>query len=477
MIKHGSVPDKMLLSTLVPIPKNPRKSGGDSDNYRAIALSSIIGKILDQIILCKNLDLLQSCDLQFGFKRKHSTTQCTFVIQEVIDYYTRNNTPVYLTLLDASKAFDRVEYTKLFGQLIQRKLCPCVIRLLIFMYTNQYLCTRWNSVLSSAFECNNGVKQGGVLSPILFCVYMDDLLYRLSDSKSRQGCYIGNEFVGAFGYADDLCLIAPSRGATVSMIEICEQYAQEYHVKFNATKSFLIKYNVANHNTADITLLGNKIDTVKSSVHLGHFIGNDSNKKNITKAVSDLISRTNYIIAKFGFCYSHIKAELFNSYCNNYYGSPLWNLSSKSMTRFYVAWRKCVRRVWGIPNTTHCAYLPYIHNAANIEDQLLLRFAMFYLNVLRSDNCIVRLCGKLCQHSNSNVGENCRLLACKTNNSFPLSWSKKVLKHVLNKRCQRPKDMGTGCLIRELCQIRDGELKCIIECELICDAITMLCTE
>ena len=108
MISHGCVPHDFLLSTLVPIPKNKRKSLNKSDNYRAIALSSILGKLLDVILLKKCQHVFKSSDLQFGFKKKHSTNQCTFVVNEVLQYYANNNTNVLITLLDASKAFDRV---------------------------------------------------------------------------------------------------------------------------------------------------------------------------------------------------------------------------------------------------------------------------------------------------------------------------------------------------------------------------------
>ena len=82
MLSHGCVPSDLLLSTLVPIPKNKRKSLNDSNNYRAIALSSILGKLFDNILLVKCSSVFSTSDLQFGFKKKHSTSQCTFVVNE-----------------------------------------------------------------------------------------------------------------------------------------------------------------------------------------------------------------------------------------------------------------------------------------------------------------------------------------------------------------------------------------------------------
>ncbi len=68
MLIHGVSPDSMILGSMVPIPKNKRKSLCNSDNYRDIALSSIIGKLLDCVILIKECHVLKSSNLQVGFK-------------------------------------------------------------------------------------------------------------------------------------------------------------------------------------------------------------------------------------------------------------------------------------------------------------------------------------------------------------------------------------------------------------------------
>ena len=68
---------------------------------------------------------------------------------------------VFLLLLDASKAFDRVEYVKLFQTLRDRKICPTVLRLIMHMYVNQKILIIWNQLMSQTCAISNGVKQGG----------------------------------------------------------------------------------------------------------------------------------------------------------------------------------------------------------------------------------------------------------------------------------------------------------------------------
>ncbi len=90
-------------------------------------------------------------------------------------------------------------------------MSPLVLRPLLYMYTNQSLQVRWGNHTSAKFSVKNGVKQGGVLSHILFSIYMNGLFDRLR--VSGIGCRIGNQYTGGLGYADDLTLIVSSKTA------------------------------------------------------------------------------------------------------------------------------------------------------------------------------------------------------------------------------------------------------------------------
>ena len=80
----------------------------------------------------------------------------------------------FVLILDASKAFDRVNHCKLFRELLQREMSPLVLRLLLFICIHvRYIRVKWGSVMTESFTVMNVVKQGGVLSPVLFAVYTD----------------------------------------------------------------------------------------------------------------------------------------------------------------------------------------------------------------------------------------------------------------------------------------------------------------
>ena len=107
--------ERFLLSTMISIP--PKASEYIIYNYKIIDLSSILGCgvcVLDWIILWSNINAFETSGLQFGFKPKHSRAQCTYVVDEIVNY---------IMLLDASHAFDRVNYMKLFRPLINKGKC------------------------------------------------------------------------------------------------------------------------------------------------------------------------------------------------------------------------------------------------------------------------------------------------------------------------------------------------------------------
>ena len=125
--------------------------------------------------------------------------------------------------------------SQLFRLLIKRQIPAVILRMLYNMYVSHVTCVDWNGVRSSVFSVINGVTQGGMISPILFCIYIDDLLSGLANLGA--GCYIGDCYIGALAYADDIVLIAPSANSMRKMLRFCEHYALEYNIMFNSDNS------------------------------------------------------------------------------------------------------------------------------------------------------------------------------------------------------------------------------------------------
>ena len=103
---------------------------------------------------------------------------------------------------------------------LKKGLPAVVVRTLITVYEQQYAWVRWGRAKSEMFPIVNGTRQGSVLSPTLFAIYMDEILVTLRNLGV--GCYVGEVFMGAMGYADDLVMLAPSRTAMQLMLTACE---------------------------------------------------------------------------------------------------------------------------------------------------------------------------------------------------------------------------------------------------------------
>ena len=199
---------------------------------------------------------------------------------------------------------------------------------------------RWGKSMSGTSTVSNGVKQGGVLSPILFIIYVDELLSRLQMTKV--GCHVGHTFCGALGYADDVTLLAPSVSAMNCLLKTCQTFAEEYHVKFNAIKS---KYLFFGNNslkpvTSPFFLNGSNIEFVEYDKHLGNCFGMHSKEALIDQAINVFNCKVNMVCTHFAHLNYVCKYKLFKTYCMPLYGSQLWDIDCKYGYRFYVAWRK-----------------------------------------------------------------------------------------------------------------------------------------
>ena len=89
---------------------------------------------------------------------------------------------------------------------------------------------RWGSTLSTAFQVTNGVRQDGILSPMLFNSYVNDLSIRLTNSGI--GGTFGGTFVNHMTYAEDLCIVSLSSSVLQTLLNICTDYGALHDIKF-----------------------------------------------------------------------------------------------------------------------------------------------------------------------------------------------------------------------------------------------------
>ena len=116
-------------------------------------------KVFDWVVLLLHKDGLNIDELQFGFQQDTSTNMCTWLAVETIEYFLRNGSDVFACVMDMTKAFDKVQHSKLFWKLVEKGIPPIFIRLLLEMYEKQQANVQWNGVLSNPSPITNGVKQ------------------------------------------------------------------------------------------------------------------------------------------------------------------------------------------------------------------------------------------------------------------------------------------------------------------------------
>ena len=178
------------------------------DDFRGISISPILSKIFEKCIFDRYWRFLETSDSQFGFKKGIGCSHAIYAVRSTVDHFAQNGTTVNLCALDLSKAFDKTNHHGLFNKLMERMLPNAMLSTLEYWFSICSTCVRWGDSLSYFIKLRCGVRQGGVLSPQFFAVYIDDIIKAIQ--RSNFGCKIGIISVSIFLYADDIILLAPT---------------------------------------------------------------------------------------------------------------------------------------------------------------------------------------------------------------------------------------------------------------------------
>ena len=267
MLLHGFVPRQFQYGTIIPIIKDSHGNHGDMHNYRGITLSPIISKIFEHSLRFLFSDFLSTSRFQFGYKRKSSTAQAVFSLKETINYYVEKGSNVFCSFLDASKAFDRLVHAGLFSKLIFKNAPFIFLQIIIFWYSALYCRVRWENHHSEWFQIMAGVRQGGILSPDFYCLYVDDLITKLQ--QLNVGCHVKGVFTAALLYADDMTLLSPSLRGLQKLLNVCERYCRDWDICLNAKKSRNMYFGKRRSNLAKLNLNGNPIEWADKWTYLG----------------------------------------------------------------------------------------------------------------------------------------------------------------------------------------------------------------
>ena len=421
---HGHVTIFLLLATLVPIVKDKLGNINYSKNNRSIAISSLILKLIDWIILILFGVTLGLDDLQFAYQPGCSTTMCTWAAVETISYFLRNGSEVYTCCMDMTKAFDLVKHSILFRKLLQAGMSTIFVRLLLFVYMMQFANVRWNGEVSNMFTLSNGVRQGGIISAILYCFYVNELFQLLR--KSGYGCWINGKFAGIFGYSDDNLLIAPSLHSLQEMLKICEMFALTNNLQFSTDpnpkkcKTKCIAFLRKKRQLPPLLLCGNTLPWAESFKHLGNNIENEVNGMKLDMKVkkAQFVAKNCELNQEFYFSHPSTRFQVSQIFCSHFTGSPLWNIFSDDAVKMESSWNVNIKIAFDLPFATHRSLIKPITGTSHIKEILVKRFLSFLNQIKNSPKQMPKhILNTIKLDVRSTTGSNLRNILLLTNKS------------------------------------------------------------
>lgn len=393
MLVHSYLPDKAMASIIIPLVKDKKGLLSSKNNYRPVAITSVFSKVLESIVLVRYQHLLSSADNQFGFKSKHGTDLCVFSLKQIIEFYHGLSSPVYVCFLDAAKAFDRLNHWSLFRKLIDCGIPILFVKLFVFWYRHQLFYVKWGSIYSSHFTSINGIRQGGIISPLLFNLYMNGLSKKLNESQI--GCNINGKFVNHLLYADDSCLIAPSPAALQKLLDICDYYAQENTILYNESKTKCMAFMPKCLRKLDIPnmyLNGSSLKFVSSIKYLGMTVNDNLlDDQDLKRHQKYLYIKGNLLTSKFRSCTTEVKCKLFRTYCYSAYGGHLWtSYTTRQYNKVRVAFNDVFRNLFNVRRGESIS--GYLVNYRLDSFSCLIRKAQFNFRkrLLESSNSIIK---------------------------------------------------------------------------------------
>jgi len=173
------------------------------------------------------------------------------------------------------------------------------VKILIYWYSHLESTILWNSVLGESFKVLSGVRQGGILSPYLFALYINDLIDDVK--KSSYGIHIGSVFIGCILYADNILLLSGSCTGLQHMVDICAKYGGTWNICFNSSKSYCITFGGFCSTSAPVRLNNMELKRVRKLKYLGCYFCERSCKIDFCYNINKFYGSINNIMSVTGY--------------------------------------------------------------------------------------------------------------------------------------------------------------------------------
>lgn len=371
----GKIPKQWLKSTFILLPKKP--SAKYCCDYRTISLMSHLLKLFLKII---HQRIVKICEenisrTQFGFRNAVGTREALFSVQVLVQRCRDFDCDVHTCFIDYQKAFDNVQHDKLMEILKNIGLEDNDRRIIGNLYWNQTASLRIQGETTEDIKIKKGVRQGCVLSSILFNIYSEQIFQEALEDIDA-GIKINGENINNIRYADDTAVFADSLENLQELMTRITETSQRYGLPLNIKKT---KYMIISKNTnhpGQLTVNGKVIEKVKTHTYLGATINSDWEHSLEIKCRIEK-SRTAFIKMSKLFRTHDLslstKIRLLKCYVFPVllYGVESWTLTEASCKKLEAFEMWLYRRILKIPWTEHVTNKDVLERIGK-EKELLL---------------------------------------------------------------------------------------------------------
>ena len=286
------VPEKWNESRVILLHKGGHKSKKELKNYRPIALNDTIGKIFCMCVNERVKEVVEREGVlgeeQNGFRMMRRGEDNMFIVRELIEKCNREGTKGYFAFLDIEKAYDRVNRRMLCKVLKKCGMSEKMVKIIESMYENTKAKYTLGDIETEWVYSNRGVRQGCILSPVLFAMYTEELAVRVKEGN--WGMRVGNEKLSLLMYADDIIIMSESSDELQCMLDVVNKYSIDFGVKFGLDKSQVMIINKDHMDVDKNWKLGeNQLKNTDEYKYLGVSV----NVKGCIKAKSEKIFKAN----------------------------------------------------------------------------------------------------------------------------------------------------------------------------------------
>lgn len=245
ILSSGIYPSGWALAHISPIYKNGNHHF--PSNYRGIAIMSCLGKLFNAILNTRIEEFLKKQNYidksQIGFQKNCRTTDHLFTLKTIIDkYINQKSNSLFVCYVDFQKAFDTISHTGLKYKMLKSGINGNIFNTIIDMYAQSIIAVKSGCSLTRTFPSKVGVRQGDVLSPNLFKLYINDLPDILKH-RNNDLVSLNNETLPCLLYADDLVLCSSSREGLQNQLHQLYEYCNQWGLTVNLKKTKAMHFN------------------------------------------------------------------------------------------------------------------------------------------------------------------------------------------------------------------------------------------